>query len=146
MSILEVLIAAIIMALIAIPLLTMFQGGVRTTKATIKEVVGANLVAELSEQITAIPFATVESQIPGGSDGCVLKSEDGSLADGKALNGRFAFHLSSLPEGYSRELELKRVGDDYLLAKCSITWRVNEERDRKIVVKKCVVRDSPLPR
>ena len=145
MTIIEVLVAAMIMAAVAVPLLGLFQGGVRTTKATIQEVVGANLAAEMAEQVVTVPFAKVAKLVPYAGDEHTFMSTDGSLADGLQFTEEYGFHLATLPRGFARALNCRRLSDDIIILSSLVEWSVADRRIRKIVVKKCLVRDSLLP-
>ena len=145
MSIVEVLVAAMIMAAVAVPLLGLFQGGIRTTKATIQEVVGANLAAEMAEQVSTVPFLDIATIIPNVGDEQTFMTADSTLADKAPFAGNYSFHLSPLPKGFDRALNCRRLCADILIISALVEWTVASKRVRKVMVKKCLVRDSLLP-
>ena len=145
MSIVEVLVAAMIMAAVAIPLLGLFQGGVRTTKATIQEVVGANLAAEMAEQVSTVPFLDISTIVPNVGDEQTFMTTDTTLGDNLRFARNYNFHLSPLPQGFDRALNCRRLSEDILVISTLVEWSVADKRQRKVIVKKCLVRDSLLP-
>ncbi len=56
-SLLEVLVASIVMVALVLPLLVVFSGTIRTTEVSIQEVWAQHLATELMEQVKVLPFA-----------------------------------------------------------------------------------------
>lgn len=143
MSILEILVATMVMAVVAIPLMELYQQGVRTTRSSIYEVVGANLAAEVAEQLETLPHPSLVSCC-GGADR-LLASRNGTFADGTPVDGSYSFRLSPLPRGYERSLRLEVVADDVVVADVQVDWSVGGERERHITMRRALVRDEVSP-
>lgn len=57
LSLIEVLVASIVMVALVLPLLMVFSGTIRTTEVSIQEVWAQHLATELMEQVKVMPFA-----------------------------------------------------------------------------------------
>jgi len=141
-SLVEILVASFIMAAIVIPLLSLFQSGIETTKATIREVQGANLAAEISEQLDAIPFKCLKKLCSAGTT--LFSSTDDSLSDMTPIdaNNGYYFHVSPLLSGFERSVDLNILESDIIIISTTVSWKVNSKRDRTILVKRCSADDG----
>lgn len=144
LSILEVAVAALVMGVVLIPLMGLMQGGVRTTRASLDEVRGANLAAELAEQLETLPFEVVLAACAG--EGRELDSEAGQLADRRRLASTHPqrLHLSPLPTGYRRRLVLERLEDDLVLTRIHVAWPRAGAPDatRQVELRRVIARDA----
>jgi hypothetical protein len=140
----EVVVATLVMAAVAIPLFGLFQSGIRTTHATIHEVQGVHLAAELAEQVETIPFDELGAAVPSGERR--YSSQDGTLEDGVALGpAGFAFRVTPLPRGFSRRLRLVREEADLILAESEVGWSVGDLPVRQVLLRRYLARDGLLP-
>jgi hypothetical protein len=140
----EVVVATLVMAAAAIPLFQLFQGGIRATRATIHEIQGTHLAAEIAEQVETIPFDILERLAPSGSR--TLASQQGTLSDGLSLDGsNYSFHLSPLPGGFERKLILTRTQRDLILAEANVSWKRGSLPARTILFRRFLARDSLFP-
>lgn len=145
MTILEVVIASMVLAVIAVPLIEVFQGGMRATRATVQEIQGANLAAELAEQIEIVPYEVLKDEIKGSDR--FYSSQGGSLDNRSPISElrHWHFRVSPMPAGFHRSLSLRPVAPGTLLAEARVGWTVGGARERDIVIRRMVVRDSILP-
>lgn len=144
LSLLEVVVATLVLAAVAVPLFGLFESGIRTTHATIHEVQGAHLAAELAEQVETIPFDRLQAAVPSGER--TFASHDGTLEDAAPLGpSGFAFHVAALPRGFSRSLKLIREETDLILAEVEVGWQVATLPRRRIQLRRYLGRDSLLP-
>lgn len=144
LSLIEVVVATMVMATVAIPLFQLFQGGLRSTHATIQEVLGTHLAAELTEQLEIVPFDELAAALDG--DEGRWTSADGDLEDGAPIgDSPYAFHLSPLPPGFSRQLLITRSRPDVLQARVQVTWKVGTLPGRTLELPRALVRDSLVP-
>jgi len=142
LSLVEILVASLIMAAIVVPLLDLFKSGIETTKATIKEIQGANLAAELSEQLDAIPFASLMKLCASGTT--LFSSSDNTLIDRAPIDTEagYYFNLSPLLKDFQRVIELEIINSEYIIVHTRVTWKVNKKRDRTILIKRCAANDG----
>lgn len=144
LSLIEVVVATMVMATVAVPLFQLFQGGLRSTHATIHEVLGTHLAAELAEQLEAVPFDELAATLDG--DEARFTSTDGNLEDGAPVGASpYTFHLSPLPPGFSRQLQLTRARPGLMMARVTVAWKVGTLPARTLEVPRALVRDSLLP-
>lgn len=142
LSLVEILVASLIMAAIVVPLLDLFRSGIETTKATIKEIQGANLAAELSEQLDAIPYSSIVKLCATGTT--LFTSSDNTLIDRGPIDAQagYYFNLSPLLSGFERVVELEVINSEYVIVHVRVTWKVNKKRDRTILIKRCAANDG----
>lgn len=145
MTILEVVIASMVLAVIAIPLIEVFQGGMRATRATVQEILGANLAAELAEQIEIVPYEVLRAEVKGSDR--FYSSQAGTLENRAPIaeTRNWFFRVSPLPAGFHRSLSLRPSPPEALLAEVRVGWSVGGKRDRDIVIRRMIVRDTILP-
>jgi len=144
MSIVEVLVASIILAAVAVPLLTVFTGGLKMSKASIDEVTGANLAAEIAEQFELVPFSLLETITGGGV--ASYASADGTLQDGTPLaaGSPWKLRVAALPMGFTRKVTLQQAVAGVVLVSVDVVWEPAEGRTRTLTVKRLVVDHSAL--
>jgi hypothetical protein len=145
LSLVEVLVAALVLAVVAIPLLDLFRSGIHETRAGLDEVLAANLAAELGEQLETLPFASLAQAT--GPLRRRYSSADASLVPSGPIAGASGdvFRCSPLPHGFSRSVSLQRLAADVLLAEVLVEWSPGGVRPRRMLVRRCLTRDSLLP-
>lgn len=139
-SILEGLVATVVLTMAALSLLGLFQGGVRRAEAGADEVVAGHLLAELGEEMAAAPAATLAEACAG--EGLTLDSDAGTLEDGARLGAGWELRLSPLPVGYRRELRLRRGAPDLVQVEATVRWRTAGNRRPSLVARRLVVLPS----
>lgn len=148
-SLLEVVVATLVMAAMALPLFQLLEGGLRGTRATIHEIRGTHLAAELAEQVDTLPFAVVEDLVPlaGSRNLESLSGErEGELVDQSPIgDSAFRFHLTPLPRNYQRSLLLTRPEADLVLAEARVHWEAGSLPAGTVRLRRALVRDSLLP-
>jgi hypothetical protein len=140
-SLLEALAATVILTLAALPLLSLFQGGVRRAAAGVDEVIAGQLLAELGEQVAAVPGEALRSATE--HEPTTLDSEAGTLRDGARLGATWVLRLTSLPEGYRRKLRLTRAAPDLVHAEVTVTWRTAGGRTPSLAARRVLVLPDP---
>ncbi len=135
--------AALVLAAIAIPLLEVLQGGLRVTRATVHELVGTHLAAELIEQVETWPFPVLEALSKGGE--ASVTSASGVLVDGAPAGpGPLCYRLSPLPIGFERSLSLHLTAPDLVAVEAKISWPLSPTLRRDLVLRRMVADDRPL--
>lgn len=146
LSLLEILVASVLMLGCSLPLLELLGVGFRTTRSTIQEVVGSNLATEIAEQVEILPFevarAVAAYEIAHPSS---RRSREG-LEDGQRLaGGDLRFHLSPLPRNFSRGITFVEIDRSTVIASIRVSWTFDGTRSREILLRRCLVRDSLRP-
>lgn len=148
----EVVVATLFMSAVAIPLFELMEGGFRSTRATIHEVRGTHLAAEIAEQVETLPFEVLAELVPTGTvtlhshEGEGTGLREGELVDGARLPGPgFSFHLSPLPQEFRRNLQLTRSEPDLILAQAEVSWGSARLPSRRILLRRALTRDSLIP-
>ncbi len=140
----EILLAVALLAVLMLPLLGLMTQGFTETQATIDEVQAANLAAEVVEQLDAVPFQAVPPE--GPAQEATLTSTGGTLADGAELvsGSAYRFHLTEMPSGFSRELQLQKLSPTRRDATVTIRWSVKGFA-RSLRMRRILVKDTILP-
>lgn len=144
-SVLEVVVAVMVLATVSVPLLEIFQGGLRTTRATMREIAGTNLAAEVAEQLETVPFDVLLREVETGPR--TWSSIDRTLEDGREVSPEsgWLFRLTAPPPGFTRELVAELVDLDLIHAEVRVTWIPRGRGPRTIRLRRALARDSLLP-
>lgn len=144
LGLIEVVVATMVLAAVAIPLFTLFRTGVRATHATIHEILATHLAAELAEQLETVPFDELAADL--GGDERVYDSDAGELVDGGAIGETsYAFHVSPLPPGFARQVTLRRAAPTLIYAAVEVTWRRPGGPPRTVELRRALTRDRLVP-
>lgn len=144
LTLLEVLVASVLLLSFSLPLLELFGGGIRTTRSTIQEVMGAHLAAEIAEQTEILPFdvALAAAREATGSRLPTFAVESGARVS--ALSD-FRYELSPLPAGFARGVIFRELDPETVLVSVEVSWMASDARNRQIVLRRCLTRDSLIP-
>ena len=137
LNLVEVLVASILLGLVAIPLFDVFGNSLRTTHATINEVLAANFAAEMADQLETVPFSVINEFV--GKQGRNLNSKEGTLKPGTKIGANYRFLLARAPENFQRKIFLERVQSDWIRAKIEVQWTTAKLRPRSVTLVRALV-------